>query len=273
MPTGRLFVNGAIKATAGGNIGGFQVSTVANGGTSSQGAHCYATTLYAHTTDGTKEYETGIRGSSGSGASGYSAFYVKEIDAGDPWSNSSFNFYVLNNGKLFANNAEITGKITATTGKIGGWDIDATGLAYTSNNVTTEVYPSYIYLAEFVAGQAPQIKASANLDASGVMVNKNDGSMLNAIPGEVKVTSASMAKNVSLKATSSYGGVYDENLGKWIIRTSNVGVAVPDVFRSAGQDDATIFRYPVQSSISDLIRMSEDGTEMVRLSLIPCQSA
>ncbi|GET46488.1 phage tail protein [Capnocytophaga felis] len=50
------------------------------------------------------------------------------------WAGSSFAnranapFRVLDNGKLYATNAEITGKITATSGKIGDFDISQTGL-------------------------------------------------------------------------------------------------------------------------------------------------
>ena len=59
------------------------------------------------------EYEIGMQGSSSE--SGV-AFYVKHKTDGDI-------FYVKNDGSLKATKAEITGKITATSGTIGGFDI------------------------------------------------------------------------------------------------------------------------------------------------------
>jgi hypothetical protein len=38
-------------------------------------------------------------------------------------------FRVYENGTMVATNADITGKVTASSGKIGGWDIDANGLS------------------------------------------------------------------------------------------------------------------------------------------------
>ena len=46
--------------------------------------------------------------------------------------NNSMPFYVTREGKLFANNAEITGKITSTEGEIGGWKIEDWGIAKTA---------------------------------------------------------------------------------------------------------------------------------------------
>lgn len=47
---------------------------------------------------------------------------------------SSAKFRVTNQGKLFASDADITGTITATSGKIGGWTIDGNVLRGTSNS-------------------------------------------------------------------------------------------------------------------------------------------
>lgn len=47
---------------------------------------------------------------------------------------SAASFRVTNQGKLFASDADITGTITATSGKIGGWTIDGNVLRGTSNS-------------------------------------------------------------------------------------------------------------------------------------------
>ena len=44
------------------------------------------------------------------------------------------DFGVTKSGNLYANNAEITGKITANSGTIGKWNIDSNGLYSTDNN-------------------------------------------------------------------------------------------------------------------------------------------
>lgn len=103
------------------DLGGF-VSVANDTGcdskTSANGGHRYKTSLYKHSTDGTYEYETGMKGdSSGQDPSQNLAFYVRQIPYGATWAeaNVTSNFYVRNNGYLYAKNAKIKGEIEATT--------------------------------------------------------------------------------------------------------------------------------------------------------------
>ena len=48
-------------------------------------------------------------------------------------------FYVTQAGKLFCNNAEVAGKVTATSGAIGGWTITSNAIKGTANNLTTGI--------------------------------------------------------------------------------------------------------------------------------------
>lgn len=108
-------ITGKITADEG-NIGGFYITRAANTGTTANGGHCYTTSLYRHSGDGTYEYEVGMKGDAATGAnSGNLAFYVKRIADGAAWSTMENMFYVTHGGKLYAQNAEVTGKITANT--------------------------------------------------------------------------------------------------------------------------------------------------------------
>ena len=48
---------------------------------------------------------------------------TNQIRIGEPDNGGNYPFYVTNKGKLYAKNAEIEGKITASEGSIGGWKI------------------------------------------------------------------------------------------------------------------------------------------------------
>lgn len=112
--------NGAITAQSG-TIGGYTIvqgDTAGTTETTANDGHVYQTGLYVHSSDGTYEYETGIRGSSTDEED--EAFYVRRIAQDGTWDSSTPNFYVKNNGYLYANNADITGTITATSGSFNG---------------------------------------------------------------------------------------------------------------------------------------------------------
>jgi len=119
---GNLAITGNITAISG-NIGGFNISSTANTGTSDDGGHIYTSSLYAHSSDNTYEYESGLKGDGGAGASGYVAFYVERILSGARWDTAENMFYVANNGELYARNANISGTINASDGVIGGFNI------------------------------------------------------------------------------------------------------------------------------------------------------
>ena len=128
------------------DLGGF-VSVANDTGcyskTSANGGHRYPTSLYKHGDDGTYEYEVGMKGD---GEPGNLAFYIKRITKGDAWhevvngqivNSETDMFYIRHNGYLFARNADITGKITATSGSFkGSIDADAFKATYSDSNLT-----------------------------------------------------------------------------------------------------------------------------------------
>ena len=111
--TGSIIANG-------GTIGGFNISSTSNTGSSANGGHFATNSLYVQTSDITYEYETGLKGTSGSGTA---AFYTRRISSGNNWSSGEYTFYVANNGYLYATNANITGTITATSFTVNGTNL------------------------------------------------------------------------------------------------------------------------------------------------------
>lgn len=84
-------------------------------------SNVYSNALYKVNTSGTTRYEVGIKGSDSATSA---AFYIRSST--DNWTNSKLEFYVRNDGYLYAENANITGTITSGSGSIGGWTITDT---------------------------------------------------------------------------------------------------------------------------------------------------
>lgn len=78
------------------------------------------------------DYEVGLKATSGATDL---AFYVKSSD--DDWATNGNNFFIRNNGHLYAKSADITGKITASSGTIGSWTVGDMG------NYTDSIYSTF----------------------------------------------------------------------------------------------------------------------------------
>lgn len=108
--------------------------------TTQQGGHAYPISLYSQASGGGYDYEVGMKGDTyGSTPHTNVAFYVKRIVSGSTWAPANVEniFYINNSGKLVAQNADITGKITATSGSFkGSIDADAFKATYSDSNLT-----------------------------------------------------------------------------------------------------------------------------------------
>lgn len=113
-------ITGTITATDG-SIAGYNIGP---GGS-------YDNAIYKRVSGDSVDYEVGLKATSGDTDL---AFYVKESD--DSWVSSSNAFYVRNNGQLYAQKADITGKITASSGSIGSWTVGDLG-SYTNSLYST----------------------------------------------------------------------------------------------------------------------------------------
>lgn len=114
LTASNVIVYGSIYASAG-TIGGFNISSSTNSGTTASGGHVYTSSLYTHSSDDTYEYEAGI---TGGGAYNNAAFYIKRMTKNASWSSSEHVFYVRNDGYIYA-----------TVGNIAGWSISTTALS------------------------------------------------------------------------------------------------------------------------------------------------
>lgn len=113
-------IYGTIYASDG-TIAGY---TIGDGGS-------FNNALYKRVSGSDANYEVGLKASNGAADI---AFYVKKST--NNWTSSSDMFYVNNSGKLYAQNADITGKITADSGKIGSWTVGDMGV-YTNSLYST----------------------------------------------------------------------------------------------------------------------------------------
>lgn len=126
---GDLILSGTIFAK-GGQISGWNIGKFTDVDAN------YTNSIYseAHASGETTYYRVFLRSSSNPTNV---AIGVKEY-AGSLNGDSTYNFYVTNKGRLYANDAEIEGKITAETGKIADWDIVGGYMRSSTNYATTD---------------------------------------------------------------------------------------------------------------------------------------
>lgn len=234
--------------------------------TSANGGHRYATSLYKHSNDGTYEYEVGMKGDASGNSGGYAnlAFYIKRITLGDHWhdngSSETDMFYVNNSGKLYAQNVDITGKVTATSGSFKG-SVEATAFKATKGSFSMELNAGELKLEDssFSSGVAVHLSgySVASFASNTHYCEINSGDMHFKYGNGWTTISSNMVdvgnddSNRECRLTASAAGnagVYDPANSDWIIcSNSSYDVYVPHAFRSYNNFDTTL-RYPVGSS-------------------------
>ena len=171
--------DGDVYASAG-NIAGWTIDT---------------NKLSSSTSDQTDTYTASIQKYVSGQFNTRAAFMIEKNSEG---SNPSYPFFVRYNGFLYAENAEIKGKITATSGEIGGWTIDGNILRNSDNSV---------YLAP--AGQQYAFKAGGKFQVSS--------------NGTLTCTGADITGVIHAQAGGSIAGwtINNSSLGKGIIGDDN----------------------------------------------------
>ena len=167
-------VTGTITAKAG-SIAGYNIGP---GG-------CYSNAIYKRVAgDGSGvDYEVGLKATSGDTDL---AFYVKQ--SADDWVNNSNVFYVRNNGQLYAKNADVSGKITASSGKIGGWDIATNDISGENGKYKALISKSAIGTSgNVVFGVYDGSSWTCYMDGAGKLVASNAD-----ISGKITATSGSI---------------------------------------------------------------------------------
>jgi len=209
-------LSGKITADSGDIANWKIVKDDVNRGTTADGGHLYNSALYGHAADSTYEYEVGLKEDGGGSTL---AFYIKQIPLGATWENANATdmFYIMNNGKLFAGNAEVAGKITATSGAIGGWNI--LGDRLEKDDVASGSYRSGMQAVTGLSGTAA-FYAGCTTPAGGGIVGNSAFYVTQAgklyannaeIAGSITVNSGSIGdfnivKNDTNRGTSAQGG-------------------------------------------------------------------
>ena len=248
---GQMYATGATISgditAATGSIGGFHIINTSNSDTTSAGGHCYGMGMYSQASDSTYEYEIGMKGDSGS--PNYLAFYVGRITKGAAWSTNTKVFSVANNGKLTATNADISGKVTATSGKIGPWSISTDGISSTSGSLVAHLYPNYLYFET----------SAKTCSLSGEIITfTNSSGYSNMEPKSVSVSATTGQADVNvycvggrsgrLVANANNFGLYDIGNTAWVLRSGNDGnTYILGQLYCIGTEDTT-GRTPVQSN-------------------------
>lgn len=191
----KINTDGSMAAT-GGKIGGWEID--------SQYIQKYST---KDTTE--LQYWAGLKAPATVSSSDY-AFSVQTSPANSTsW---SVPFGVKYDGSFVATNANITGKITATSGTIGGWNINSSGLSYskaygdTTYSLTLRPYSTdaaygAIYVTKTV-GSTTTYPVRINYDGSFVATNATITGTVTATGGSIAGWSLSSTQ-ISKSVTSS----------------------------------------------------------------------
>lgn len=196
-------ITGTIKATDG-TIAGYNIGP---GG-------AYANAIYKRVSGANTEYEVGMKATNGETDL---AFYVKQST--DKWVNSNNIFYVNNSGKLYCENADVTGKITASNGSIGGWSIGSLGSysnslysTYCAADIPSSTNPEYAVFMRSYGGPnniAIGVKkrtssSTAWSDSQNPFYVRKDGYvyMNNAdVEGKITASSGDISGNLSISGS------------------------------------------------------------------------
>ena len=241
----KIELNGYTKIDQG-ELGGFTSNkgdTGCQNKTSAAGGHRFATSLWSHSSDGTYEYEVGIRGDTTDSTN--AAFYVRQLTAGGTWNNSTLNFYVQNSGKLYAKNAEIDGSLVLKNGTMSA-NMTGSELVFTDNRSAFANYENKI------SGIGITSRTSsthyATMTGGDISVkNGNSWASINANIVEVGNDDSNRSCRLTASAAGN-AGIYDYYNSNWIIcSNSSYETYSPHPFRCYNSFDTTL-RYPVLSS-------------------------
>lgn len=211
----KVDANGALTAT-GANITGVITATSGALGAWTLTDHSfYATANNAAT--GNVERQTGMQ-VPGTG------FVALAVGATNPASWITAPFYVTHAGKLYATGVEISGTITSTSGRIGGWDIGGASLSNTtsSGNIVsiangTNANQDVIVIA--VKGSDGTYTYPFHVHADGRLVAANA-----SITGAVTATSGKIGPwSIGSAGLSNNDGTYESLIRPNYISLSAIG--------------------------------------------------
>ena len=168
-------------------------------------------TLQKELTQGSMNYQISMQSPDGDGAT--EAFAVKSKRTYSSTWNTQFS--VDYQGKLIANDADITGKITtddilATNGTIGGWSISSSKI-YSGTSSTG-----------FCAMQKPSSSSTIVFAAGGTSTSYTDSPFKVTAAGQLTATNA----NITGKITANSGSIAGFSISNGSIRSSNGNIVL-----------------------------------------------
>ena len=120
------------------------------------------------------------------------------------------NFYVLDTGKLYANNAEIKGTITATSGSIGSWKITTNGIYSEKIGSTTSGWRHSLLqttnpndLALVIAAPLTGVTFNDKLEITGATYDNNSAPFRVTNAGKLYATDANITGDITLTSYST----------------------------------------------------------------------
>ena len=193
--TFKVSAAGALTATSG-TLGGWNINANSIDITNSSGDYVILTTG-----GNTNKDVMVVRQGAGTSASPY-----------------TYPFHIHADGKMTCTKATITGAITATSGKIGPWNIGSAGLAASNGGGETQIQPAKVLVASSgsaystLTGATLQIRSNSAYGTLGVRNVVFQGSVGTGAAGDVLI---------GLGNGSSWNeGIYDQDLKGWIIAHS-----------------------------------------------------
>lgn len=164
------------------------------------GWNIYTTSLYKNVTISGSTYQAFISAPA-SPSSGSAAFGLSKTTG----STTTYPFYVNYSGKLYAQNAEITGKITADNGTIGGFTIDSTAIrsgalsststgavALSNADFTRTILGVDRTTLRLAIGPRFGVTASGTLIADNVIIKGNIEATSGSFTGEITSTTGTI---------------------------------------------------------------------------------
>lgn len=239
-----LYTKGFLVAENGSNIAGWVTST------DSGNAGFFH--LKDNTTSGEKDLwlsPTGISGTVLGNKTNYSLY-------------SNGNFGVTTNGNLYANGANISGKITITdssstmnTGTIGGWTSTTTGLKNNASTPTLELSPA--------GGTYHTVHDSGNINTWAIYANGNFGV---TTAGNLYATSAHIKGDIYAESGTFNGTVYaDGGSFKGTIETTNLNASGTVNINGASIKNGTIESATIKSCSIDAGQINSGTLSSARI--------
>ena len=244
---------------------------------------CYDNAIYKRVSNDSAAYEVGMKATSGTTDL---AFYVKKST--DSWRTNDETFFIRNNGALYCSNADITGKIIASSGAIGGWNVGALGSytqslysTYCAADTPSTTNPEYAVFMRSWGGPnnlaiGVKKRTSSSTDwtkADNPFYVRKDGfvSMENAyVKGEIYATSGTIDGNLEIS------GALTHTRGNYKVTLrgvqSDVGYGVFYITDSSSGSD----KYPVRingDGSASFTNVSISGDSTIAAACIPNLSA